>query len=646
VPAAARWSPKDDEWILGDKDAQGRLQGEVTYWRPDGSLVSTCDHLDDKPHGRARRFHETGEVSQDCQYMNGNLHGLRSWFMTDGHTTEKPRAQGIANNVWRGELDYENGVVVAFRYFDREGKPVDHLGKPVAPRPTNVPANASQNKAGYWTQGTWNEKGQKVGLHRFWTRHGVLDSESEHDETDEKMYRLLQYRTDGSRKYEYRMNGKKLVGEASAWRRDGTRFVRATFGDTSTIASSTDPQEGQSTIEHLGVGGISTRATAYAPVLDSDDDAPRPSEADDLIFDEIDDDPSAVDAADSLSPAGMAWAIATGWGGSELRDAKAARTFRKLVKKVAPPSLSSLMEREHMDRMPRMQTPQRVTTVIDALAGDPAIDVAALRAVLIDLGGPGTMLAVSDPQRALAYLRSRVSDDGDTLKLANLGLVELPPQIGRFHAIPRLYAEGNRLTALPDEIGDMFLLSWLDLANNRIASLPKTLAWLPCLRTLYLTDNELSAIPAVVFELADLHTLSIGDNQLTEVPEAIGDMTSLADLSLYDNQLRDLPKSLAKCPLTFLHLGAHQWEEPPAVVGECTKLETLWIASRALKRLPAAICKLPNLKQLMLWYSSVTEVPDELYEMKQLEELRIKNNPLPDEVYEKLAEALPNTKIY
>ena len=43
---------------------------------------------------------------------------------------------------------------------------------------------------------------------------------------------------------------------------------------------------------------------------------------------------------------------------------------------------------------------------------------------------------------------------------------------------------------------------------------------------------------------------------------------------------------------------------------------------------------------------AVSEVPDEIYEMTQLTELRIKNNPLPDEVYKKLAEALPNTKIY
>ena len=635
VPADAWWSAKDNEWILGAKDDQGRLQGEVTYWRPDGSLVCTCDHVDDKPHGRARRFHETGEVSQDCQYVRGNLHGLRQWFMTDGATTEKPRADGIAKTVWRGELDYENGVVVAFRFFDREGNPVDAQGKAIAPRPASVPATAAQNKAGYWTQGTWNEKGHKVGLHRFWTREGVLDNESTHAPDDENTFHLLQYRSDGSRKHEYRMEGKRLVGEATGWRRDGSVFVRATFGETSTI-------------EHLGVGGTSVRATTYAPVTTATTSAPPPlSDEDQLIFDAIDEeDASAVDAAVSLSPPAMAKAIAMGWGGDRDRDAKIARTYRALVTKVAPPALASVIAREQLDRVPRLQTPERVTRVIGALASEGAVDATALHAALIGAGGPGTMLALADPDRAVAYLRSRVSPDGDTLRLANLGLSALPPQIGRFHAIPRLYAEGNQLATLPDEVGDMFLLSWLNLAKNRIAALPRTLAHLPNLRILYLTDNDLAAIPSTVFELADLHTLSIGDNRLTEIPEAIGDMTSLADLSLYDNQLRDLPRSLAKLPLTFLHLGDHQWEEPPDVLGECTKLETLWIASRSLKRLPAAICKLPALKELMLWYSSVTEVPDELYEMTQLKELRIKNNPLPDEVYAKLAEALPNTKIY
>ena len=616
VPAAAWWSADDGEWVLGDKDSEGRLVGVVSYWRPDGSLVSTCDHVAGKPHGIAKRFHETGEVSQECRYEHGELHGLRAWFMTDGETTEKPRADGLAKNVWRGELDYEHGRVVGFRYFDRAGNPVDTTGKPLAKRPAGVPASAVLNKAGQWTVGTWDEQGAQVGLHRFWTADGTLDSEATHDG---KRVRYLRYRDDGTRKLEYGLDDKRLWGAALGWRRDGSERVRATFGETATI-------------EHLDRGGAIVRCATYGPMPTGAE--PR---AEQEPLDET---------ADALDPIAMARAIARGWGGTDDRDARDARTFRKLVKQVAPASLGAVLARAELDRMPRLQTPQRVAAVVELLARDPAVDAHALRDALIDAGGPATMLALADPDRALAYLRAHVSHDRDTLVLANLGLTALPPAIGRFHDIPRLYAEGNRLTTLPVDVGDMFLLSWLNLARNRIASLPRSLAWLPNLRILYLTDNALTRIPEAVFELDDLHTLAIGDNQLAEIPEAIGDMAALADLSLYNNQLRTLPKSLAKLPLTFLHLGDHDWEEPPEILGECTTLETLWIASRALKRLPAAICKLPKLTRLMMWYSSVTEVPDELYEMKQLTELRIKENPLPDGVYKRLADALPNTTIY
>ena len=75
VPETAWWSPEDNEWILGDKDRDDRLVGEVTYWRPDGSLVCKCDHVAGQPHGTSRRFHETGEVSQHCHFERGALHG-------------------------------------------------------------------------------------------------------------------------------------------------------------------------------------------------------------------------------------------------------------------------------------------------------------------------------------------------------------------------------------------------------------------------------------------------------------------------------------------------------------------------------------------------------------------------------------------
>jgi Leucine-rich repeat (LRR) protein len=118
-------------------------------------------------------------------------------------------------------------------------------------------------------------------------------------------------------------------------------------------------------------------------------------------------------------------------------------------------------------------------------------------------------------------------------------------------------------------------------------------------------------------------------------------------LWLSDNPLFGLPRSIGRLKkLTFLHIGNHPWSDAPAVLGELSNLEELWLTSRRLERLSPAICKLPRLRRLNLWYSSLTTLPDELFEMHGLIELRIRDNPLRDGTLERIREALPNCVIY
>jgi hypothetical protein len=63
-------------------------------------------------------------------------------------------------------------------------------------------------------------------------------------------------------------------------------------------------------------------------------------------------------------------------------------------------------------------------------------------------------------------------------------------------------------------------------------------------------------------------------------------------------------------------------------------------------RLPPDVARLTNLRELMVWYSGLTEVPDALFEMTHLRELRIRDNPLPEGTIEALREALPDCTIY
>lgn len=318
----------------------------------------------------------------------------------------------------------------------------------------------------------------------------------------------------------------------------------------------------------------------------------------------------------------LAHAIAGGWGGDNDRDAKAARALRKEVLANAPASLKEKLESHGLDRTPRISTPARLERIARDLASDPAVDGEVLIQAFIDAGATGVTLALAIPERAAGVMRSRTKKGELDLKM--LDLAELPDSIASATGVVRIDASNNRLRAI----------------SPAIKSLPK-------LRTLHLAENGMRHVPDVVFELERLEALSLNDNDIEELPDAIGDLGELRDLWLADNPLEALPRGITRLrKLRFLHLGGLPWREPPVWLAEMKSLEELWLASHTLARLPREILTLPRLRRLHLWYSNLESVPEELFSCTKLEELRIGNNPLPDDVMNRLREALPKTTIY
>src|SRR5262249_2559968 len=356
-------------------------------------------------------------------------------------------------------------------------------------------------------------------------------------------------------------------------------------------------------------------------------------------------DARTLEMTTELSPIAMAHVIAVGWGGDKDRDATMARVCRRLVRRVATPSLAARLDALALDRAPRLLTARRLDQVARELSQDPAVDGEALTAALIDAGATGVALALDAPSRAAGVLRVRITEGH--LNLSHLDLDRLPSAVGAFPDLLSIAASTNRLRNVPVALADLFRLQKLDLTRNVIETLPRELAWLPELRTLHIAYNGLSDVPAGVFDLAELTALRLADNRLTTLPEGTGALPELPSLWLSDNPLFGLPRSIARLKkLTFLHVGNHPWAESPAVLGELSSLEELWLTSPRLERLSPAICKLPRLRRLNLWYSSLRTLPDELFAMHQLTELRIRDNPLADGTFERLREALPNCVIY
>ncbi len=621
VPINAVWSEKDQEWVLSERDAAGARVGEVSYFRPDGSLCCVSQYVAGKADGVSRRFHESGEVSMLAHYVDGVLHGVRIWYASDSPTTEKMHSEGLSDAVVRVEVDYVHGNLRAFRYFDRDDKPVTAAGMPLPPRPANVPETANfMDTAEQWLDGLYDASGNPIEESNAWSADGVLLLRTTRE--DDRIRRTLFY-DNGNPRLSITLRDTTLDGAAQAWRRDGTVLRRAELRDDAFAGP----------IEEYDRSGVLAR-TVKMPTVPASEPVAEPESA-------------AADCGGGLSPHEMARAIAVGWFGDRERDAEVARAARRQVLAAARPSLLASLTALGLDRAPRVQTATRLSRVVSALGADAGVDQTTLHAHAVSAGSTGACLALSDPATSRATLSARISKEGDLVGLANLGLTEVPAAIGSLPALQVVLLNGNQLRTLPPAIGNLLQLRRLDLTRNRIEHLPAELGLLTELRALHLADNGLREVPAALLDLGELTTLGLGDNELLALPDDFGRLGRLETLWLNDNPLTDLPASMAQLGrLRFLHLGGLPLEEPPSCLYEMESLETLWLVSRSLRRLPPQICRLPRLQKLCVWYSSLTEVPDELYEMSNLKELRIRNNSLPDSTYARIKEALPNCVIY
>lgn len=269
VPAKAWWDEGDQEWVFGPK-VDGKLHGDVTFWRADGTKCNECHLVNGVPHGPFRRFHETGEVSQAGAYEQGVLHGTRTWFSIAGETTENTRPPGVSEKVMRSEMDYVHGKVVAIRHFDAEGRRVvPSTGEPYPARPAGVEAGAEYvEPKDEWHHGAAEgETQKKVGRWRRWTRDGRL-VEDAHYAADErhgpaKLFVLEDSPFDDEHAHTEsgHFEAGRRVGEWELHDANGKVLARYDYGDTSAL-------EGERLLAYSNVGDVAA-LTAHAQACEA-----------------------------------------------------------------------------------------------------------------------------------------------------------------------------------------------------------------------------------------------------------------------------------------------------------------------------------------------------------------------------------------
>ncbi|MTI30433.1 hypothetical protein, partial [Xanthovirga aplysinae] len=216
------------------------------------------------------------------------------------------------------------------------------------------------------------------------------------------------------------------------------------------------------------------------------------------------------------------------------------------------------------------------------------------------------------------------------LYLIQLGLRNLPPNLGNLTGLTDLYLGFNYLETLPDEINQLINLEFLYLGSNQLTSLPNLTALSKLQRLSFTYNRTLETVPPSIFELRNLislrldycsfpilppeiqnldklELLDMGQGVVTELPDEIGELSSLQILNLKNNQLTALPESMG---------------------GQMQALTDLDVSNNLLSALPSSLVHCPVLRNIKFDNNLLTAYPSCLVNNSKLTTVSGKDNQM------------------
>lgn len=242
-------------------------------------------------------------------------------------------------------------------------------------------------------------------------------------------------------------------------------------------------------------------------------------------------------------------------------------------------------------------------------------------------------------------------DQPDTVKnliLNKLHLETFPDVIYRFKNLEKLDLSGNNIQQVPQEIWSLKKLKFLSLSGNRIdyssfkfkrnkhlkdlnlqytemAKMPKSLKKNRRLEILFVGNNPIKFSKNDFKRMTNLKALNLYNVRTSILPKSIGKLKNLEELDLYYNDLQFLPKEVCNLPkLKTLSVANNQLWNLPEEISKMPNLQALYAHHNRLNTLP----NLSNLKLLDLGYNLFKVFPEQVYQLKDLEEFDITHNEI------------------
>lgn len=189
----------------------------------------------------------------------------------------------------------------------------------------------------------------------------------------------------------------------------------------------------------------------------------------------------------------------------------------------------------------------------------------------------------------------------------------------------------------------------LDLSDKQLKTFPKVITQLTALRKLTLSHNFISSIPTEIENLVHLEELYLSDCQLETLPNEIGNLPKLHTLDVSNNRYNlgfdvgateddaavQIPAQYIVLPQSIGNLQSlrvlkyqqnHNLHQLPQTLEQLIALEELSLYQCSLISpigFPVVLTRLIGLKKLNISHNSFKNIPENLLNLQNLEELNL-----------------------
>jgi Leucine-rich repeat (LRR) protein len=152
------------------------------------------------------------------------------------------------------------------------------------------------------------------------------------------------------------------------------------------------------------------------------------------------------------------------------------------------------------------------------------------------------------------------------------------------------------------------------------------------IKRLCLHCADLVTLPKEIGQFVNLEYLELSFNNFETLPEIVSCLGKLKRLHIRNNKLIELNDSLANLrSLKMIHMPCNlalNSDKAFKQLSKLPKLEKLSLGRCAIANIDPSIGEFSSLRVLYLYDNHITDLPDEIYDLKKLQILDLSNNPI------------------